>query len=656
MSAQSHAPLSVRVVATSCALVGVISITVLAGWALNVPTLKSLLPSLAPMKANTAVCLGLLAMAIWFCRTALSRRRNRWLVWILTGLVILTASVTAAEYAFQWDAGIDQLLFADPGHLTTAYPPGRLAPATAACLLFLSGALLLLNSWPRTSHGLIVSTVLVTLICLVGYVYGLPTMYGPGLYTSVALNTIVCLLALCTGLMACRPGRGLTGLLGHPSLHGTYPQFLLGGAVLLPLLLGSLALHVQRIGNYGSEFTFSLFSALLIIFSVALVWVTEGERQRVEGRRLITSNALSESEGRLRLALDSAAIGIWESSPLTGKRQWDERSRAIFGFPPQLELDGAVILSCIHPEDRDLIRRTVSEYVDPAGSGRFDVEHRVYCWGDGNLRYVYAQGRTIFEGIGPTRRAVRSVGTLQDITGLKQGERELRRLNQELEQFAYAAAHDLQEPLRNVCLATQLLAERYKGRFDSAADKLLQTAVDSPARMQDMVKDLLAYSRALDNGENSMPFADSNAVLAGAITNLQTSIEEKQAEISYEVLPAVRMRESHLLQVLQNLIGNSLKYSGDEAPQIRIYSEIRNGLLTFLVKDNGMGIPAEFHERAFLVFKRLHGTNLPGTGIGLALCKRVVEYYGGRIWIESEGHGGATFLFTPPLASEKIKV
>jgi light-regulated signal transduction histidine kinase (bacteriophytochrome) len=236
------------------------------------------------------------------------------------------------------------------------------------------------------------------------------------------------------------------------------------------------------------------------------------------------------------------------------------------------------------------------------------------------------------------------------VTELKKGEEALRRANLELEQFAYAAAHDLQEPLRNVGLATQILASRYKGTFDPDAENLLQTSVEGALRMQAMVKDLLAYSRAVLLEEGAVLFADPNVVLALALKNLVVSIEEKQAQISWETLPNLRMSETHLLQLLQNLISNSLKYSGTEPPTIHIAATTRAGECVFLVQDNGLGIPPEYHQRAFGVFKRLHSREVPGTGIGLALCKRIVEHYGGRIWIESRVGEGTTVLFTVPVA------
>lgn len=243
-------------------------------------------------------------------------------------------------------------------------------------------------------------------------------------------------------------------------------------------------------------------------------------------------------------------------------------------------------------------------------------------------------------------------GTTRDVTEWKETNRALTEANADLEQFAYAAAHDLQEPLRNVGLATQILASRYRGKIDPDADGLLKAATDGSIRMQAMVKDLLGYSRALKMDEDETALADSDAVLSLALRNLQAAIDEKQARVSFHPLPPVRMSEVHLLQIFQNLVSNSLKYSGDQPPQVEITAAHRDGAVVFCVKDNGLGIPPEFHNRAFGIFKRLHNRDAPGTGIGLALCKRIVEHYGGKIWIESDGHQGSALLFTPPLLEQ----
>ena len=228
----------------------------------------------------------------------------------------------------------------------------------------------------------------------------------------------------------------------------------------------------------------------------------------------------------------------------------------------------------------------------------------------------------------------------------RRAEQELARSNAELEQFAYVASHDLQEPLRMVASFTQLLAKRYRGQLDADADEFIGFAVDGATRMQRLLNDLLAYSRV---GTRRKPFAmiACDSVLRDALANLKPAIEESGAAITHEPLPIVRGDEVQLIQLFQNLIGNAVKFHGQEPLQVHISAKLQDGDWVFAVRDNGIGIAPEQQERIFLIFQRLHHrSEYPGTGIGLALCHRIVERHGGKIWVESEVGKGATFYFT----------
>ena len=226
---------------------------------------------------------------------------------------------------------------------------------------------------------------------------------------------------------------------------------------------------------------------------------------------------------------------------------------------------------------------------------------------------------------------------------------ELARSNDELQQFAYVASHDLQEPLRMVASYTQLLASRYEGRLDSDAQEFIGYAVDGAARMQRLIQDLLSFSRVESQGKMLRETSSEDA-LAGALLNLSRAIEESGAVVSHEPLPTVLADDTQLLQLFQNLVGNALKYRNAEIPQIHVKAT-RNGNRewTFAVRDNGIGINPKHFNRIFVMFQRLHGREeFSGTGIGLAVCKKIVERHGGHIWVESESDHGSTFKFTLP--------
>jgi PAS domain S-box-containing protein len=226
---------------------------------------------------------------------------------------------------------------------------------------------------------------------------------------------------------------------------------------------------------------------------------------------------------------------------------------------------------------------------------------------------------------------------------------ELKRSNDELQQFAYVASHDLQEPLRMVASYTQLIAKRYKGSLDSDADEFIGFAVDGCNRMQGLIQDLLAYSRAGTNGKALCEASAENA-LQVALTNLRITIEQSGAVISHDSLPVIRMDETQLTQVFQNLVGNAIKYRSTEDPRIHVSATTHDaGEWIFSVRDNGLGIAPQYFERIFVLFQRLHGRNeFEGTGIGLAICKKVLERMGGRIWVESQPEKGSTFFFALP--------
>ncbi len=231
---------------------------------------------------------------------------------------------------------------------------------------------------------------------------------------------------------------------------------------------------------------------------------------------------------------------------------------------------------------------------------------------------------------------------------LAQKMEELARSNQELEQFAYVASHDLQEPLRMVAAYTQLLGERYRGKLDEQADKYIDYAVDGSKRMQTLIHDLLAFSRAGRVATHPRP-TDCNAVVDQALNNLKATIEETGARVQRGRLPVVMANGPLLAQVFQNLIGNAIKFRGTEPPVIQIGAEKKGAEWVFSVADNGIGIAPEYAEDIFVIFKRLHTRQeYPGNGIGLAICRKIVEQQGGKIWVASQEGRGSTFKFSLP--------
>ena len=232
---------------------------------------------------------------------------------------------------------------------------------------------------------------------------------------------------------------------------------------------------------------------------------------------------------------------------------------------------------------------------------------------------------------------------------LRKSTEDLKRSNADLQQFAYAASHDLQEPLRGLASFAGLLGKRYKGKLDEKADEFIDYIIDDAKRMQELIRDLLEYSQIETKGK-ILTHTNSSVVLEEAFYNLRSAVKETGAELTYDLLPTVMADASQLKRLFQNLIGNAIKFRGKEKPRIHISAERKGNEWVFSVKDNGIGFASEFAARIFVVFQRLHTRReYPGTGIGLAICKKIVEHHGGRIWVESEPGKGSTFFFALPV-------
>ena len=275
-----------------------------------------------------------------------------------------------------------------------------------------------------------------------------------------------------------------------------------------------------------------------------------------------------------------------------------------------------------------------------------DFGHEVAQTGPREIRGLAADVNTM------RLRILRELATVQGANlALAEHAAELQRSNAELEQFAYVASHDLQEPLRKVTSFCQLLQRRYGGQLDERADQYIDFAVDGAKRMQVLINDLLAFSRAGRSAEELGPVA-CDAALAAATANLSTQIAEAGAVIEAGPLPVVRGQLTLMSVVFQNLIGNALKFTGDEPPRIVVTAERDGAFWSFSVTDNGIGIEPQYADRVFLIFQRLHErAAYPGTGIGLAMCRKIIDYFGGRIWLDTGVAEGARFRFTVPALS-----
>jgi PAS domain S-box-containing protein len=366
--------------------------------------------------------------------------------------------------------------------------------------------------------------------------------------------------------------------------------------------------------------------------------------------RVMAEKKLEESQEKLTLALENGSIGVWAWDITTNEIEWDERMEKMFGVQPgSFGKNYDAFEDFLVDEDvthvRNAIQRTLEEDVP------FETVYRIRV-NDGDIKYINAKALVTKD---KEDKPIKMSGVCFDITEMKRGaeqalfktNEELLRSNKELEQFAYVASHDLQEPLRMVSSFTQLLAKRYMDKLDKDANDFIQFAVDGALRMQTLINDLLSYSRVNTRGKDFTQF-DMHTALEQAIYNLQLDIKEKQALITYDELSVIKADEAQIVQLLQNLIGNAIKFCNG-LPKVHISAKEEKDYYIFSVQDNGIGIEAQYFDRIFQIFQRLQPRETyAGTGIGLAICKRIIDRHKGKIWLESEINKGTIFYFQIP--------
>ncbi len=368
-------------------------------------------------------------------------------------------------------------------------------------------------------------------------------------------------------------------------------------------------------------------------------------------KRKTAENELRQAQEKLHLALESGNIGIWEWDLKTNKTNWDDRMQKMFGLEPgSFENTYKAFLNLVHEEDIMHIEKTISETLI---NGKSYVNLYRTKPVNGKIKYITSRAvvNKFEEG-----KPVSLIGVCFDVTWLSEEtehtilmlNEELLRSNKELENFAYIASHDLQEPLRMVSCFTQLLSEQYQSSLDDKAREYIYYAVEGANRMYELLNGLLTYSRIHTKGRN-FSNVDTNRIIEDVTKNLALKIKERNARIDVGNLPVIHADGTQMMQLFQNLISNAIKFS-PETPNIVISSEKNEDHYIFAVKDHGLGIESQYFEKIFNIFQRLlPREKYEGTGIGLAICRRIVERHGGKIWLESEPEKGSTFFFTIPM-------
>jgi DNA-binding response OmpR family regulator len=400
------------------------------------------------------------------------------------------------------------------------------------------------------------------------------------------------------------------------------------------------------------ESRFSKARVLLIDDSVTFLYIL---RRELETERYHVETAETPEEGLRRLseARFDCVLVDFEMPRLDGAQVCRRIRNSPVGSEPEIVL----IMLSSHEDKQHMTQgfeAGADDYISKA-SDLSVIKARIRALL--RRKFLVEENRRIFEEIRQRElqavraRAEREAAEVRAELAdrLAAANRELDRANQELEQFAYAAAHDLQEPLRKVRVFSELLRRNYGSQLDGQANQFLDYCVDGAGRMHQLIEDLLSYARASQSDDAVVGTVDLDAVMERILISLQAPIEESGAIIIRSPLPRVQSEEVRLYQLFHNLIGNALKYRRpEEPPRIEVAAERKEEDWLFSVRDNGVGIDHDHREKIFGAFKRLHAENNPGTGLGLAICKRIVENFGGRIWVESEYGQGSVFHFTLP--------
>lgn len=624
---------------------------VFAGWAFGIETLKVILPGQVAMKANASVAFVACGVSLW-CLAAesasgLRRKAGRGFA-LLAGLIGL---LTLSEYIFGCNLGIDLLLFPEKAGAIGTFSPGRMAPLAAMNFVLLSLALLLLNF--ETRRGLRPAQILVlpaaaaAILTCREYLFGLQTFSGIASVTRAAVHGAVAFIALCAGILCVRPDRGVMKIAVSDTQGGSMWRRLFPMAIVVPALLGWLRLEAQEAGYFETEIWVALFATATAAVVAGVIWWYAESLDTTDRKRRTAEEQVQRASLYARSLFDASLdplVTISRKGKITDVNTATEQ----FTSMCREQLIGSDFSE--HFTEPEKARQGCQQAFEQGAVRDYPLAIRDKAGRTTDVLYnatVYKNPAGEIEGIFAAAR---------EISERKRFEEELKRSNAELQQFAYVASHDLQEPLRMVASYTQLLAQRYLGKLDSDADEFIGFAVDGAKRMQNLIEDLLAYSR-VGTREKGPRLCESEQIARSALKNLSVAVEESGASIEIADLPEIKCDARQLETVLQNLIANAIKFRNKGKPcviQISARQEGQNWI--FWVKDNGVGIEPRHFERIFQVFQRLcTREEYPGNGIGLAICKKIVERHHGRIWLESQAGAGTTFYFTIPVTAAEIQ-
>ncbi len=645
-----------------------VGILVLFGWMFGLPLLKSILPGFVTMKANTAICFILLGLTLYFLQsdrpaTASPRtwRQNAALASPI--LVAIITLLTLSEYLFEWNAGINELLFVDEPHPVATAKPGQMAPATAINFLLLSFVLLISQIQRKSSLAdtfaimLNHAVAVFSFIAILGYLYGVEPFSGLFSNFFMAIHTSLTFLILSSGIICAHPNWRMVQLLLADDPGGASLRVLLPSVTIIIVVIGLLRIWGENIGLYSTEFGVALNSVAVILLILPAVWWNAFALSRSDQKLRELTLTLAQQTNILNSVLDSMGDGVVVAD-MDGKFIiWNKAARRLVGrgsadVPSQQwsEYYGVFLpdqQTPYPPERSPLVRALQGEPTDAEEQFLRHPDNPQGVW-------LSVSGRPLLDPEGTQHGGV---VVFNDITGRKQAEHNLKQLNirlenanKELEAFSYSVSHDLRAPLRHIDGFTELLVKRAAESLDDQSKRYLHTIGNAAKHMGALIDDLLVFSR-MGRAEMRRSHFDSNALVREAIASLSQETAEREIDWNVTKLPGVTADREMLGLVFQNLLGNAVKYTRPRPQtQIEIGCRENSRELVFYVRDNGVGFDMKYVEKLFGVFQRLHRADeFEGTGIGLANVRRIISRHGGKTWAEGVLDKGATFYFSLPV-------
>jgi signal transduction histidine kinase len=666
------------------------------GWLLNLALSRSVALGFFvadPMTAILFVLCGVTLKRLTKVNSPpVEASRDPW-IRVFPIIVILISAIRVTEYLF----GVHS---ASPSPATVSGPSvdgmfsmKDMSPATALNFIFCGLSLLVFdveteNGYRPAQAGVMVAAF-IALLSLVGYSYGVMPLYRFGPAVPMSLNCAVAFELFSVSALAARPDRGVLADATSDTIGGGVARRLLPAAILIPLVLGGLCFYGVHRGYFEVEFGFSFFAVATMIVFTWLIWwkaklLARSEKGRAQAERRLSiqyraTRALAESSTireSVQRFLEVIADGLsWEVGAMWRIYEEEKLIRCewvLAKTAPAAEFTGAIqrmTLPCgvglpglvwqkKKPawidnlgKEKNFPRAGLAEKAGLQSALAFPIQ------ANGRICGVAEFFTTMAEQ--PDQSLLEVVAILGSQMGqfierkraeeqLRQASSELVHSNTELQQFAYVASHDLSEPLRMVVSYLQLLVDRSRDRLDAESHEFIGYAIDGAQRMQALIDDLLAYARVGNRGQ-AFEKVDCEQVFRGVLANIKVTVEESDAVIEHGQLPVVNGDPVQLTQVFQNLITNAIKFRGPAPPRIFVDARRSNGEWIIQVKDNGIGINPKDYDRVFVLFQRLHTRQeYPGTGMGLAICKKIIERHGGKIWVESKPGEGTTFYFTLP--------